>query len=199
MQNELSSTKDWLALPSKWQDLSSESLGSDETLTPSFLSSLAEQDPRFAEQKAAPGSSAASSSNQPQYSSNTPRSPSVNGGFFSLLRPMSPKVILQQNQQSTATSAREDAATSFYSPTPAFARKAIERDRDISANGADLLSRNRRSSSVFDQFGGMLDRFGRRLHSRGESKEERRVLSSSMLNGSAVDACVSDETVSGIL
>jgi hypothetical protein len=57
----------------------------------------------------------------------------------------------------------------------------------MSQSSSDTSSRNRRPSSVFEHVGGMLDRFGRRLQSRGEA--DRRRMSNSVigLNESAVD------------
>lgn len=99
--------------------------------------------------------------------------------------------------QPPTTKSRDDAA-SLYSSANNSSRKGIERERDISLNGSESSSsRNRRPSSVFEHVGGMWDRFGRRLQSRGEA--DRRRLSSSMpgLNESAVDvvesgSCVDD-------
>lgn len=95
-------------------------------------------------------------------------------------------------QPSTATS-RDDAASLNSASS---SRKGIERERDISLNGSESSStRNRRPSSVFEHVGGMWDRFGKRLQSRGEP--DRRRLSSSMLglNGSAVDVVDSGSSV----
>jgi hypothetical protein len=56
-------------------------------------------------------------------------------------------------------------------------------------------TRNRRPSSVFDHVGGMLDRFGRRLQSRGEADRRRMSNSVNGLNESAVDIGESGSSV----
>lgn len=121
--------------------------------------------------------------------STSPRSPPGSamstGGFFSSFRPSSPKVnLLQQN--ASATTSRDDTAT-FHSP---LMRKGIDRERDNSLSGSESLpKKERRPSSVFEHVGGMLDRFGRRLHSRGDSRDDRHRLSNATagLSGSAID------------
>lgn len=42
--------------------------------------------------------------------------------------------------------------------------------------------RNRRPSSVFDHVGGMIDKFGRKLQSRTETRDDRRRSSNSASN-----------------
>jgi hypothetical protein len=191
-QADPASPKDWLSVPSKWRDSTSELIGSDETLTQSLQTSLAEQDARFVEsQKGVIAVDTISQLHRPT----SPRSPNVNASFFSLLRPSSPRVSLQQSQQgASSTQGRDDATTSFYSS--AASKRGIEKSKDSSASGSEASTRSRRPSSVFDHVGGMLDRFGRHLHSRGDSKEDRRVLSNSVANGSAVETSISDENVS---
>lgn len=122
----------------------------------------------------------------------TTRSPtSTSSGFFSNFRPSSPKV--QQPYGSTST-ARDEIA-SFYAS--AIGRKgAIDRERDISQTSSETsTARNRRPNSVFDHVGGMLDRFGRRLQSRGEADRRRMSSSVNGINESALDVGESGSSV----
>ncbi|PWN54153.1 Pkinase-domain-containing protein [Violaceomyces palustris] len=99
------------------------------------------------------------------------RSPSsVNGtptGFFASLRPNSPKVIAHAREDVAAERRREKAE-----------RDATrEREKSTNLSGSTLgvgvrdgETRLRRPSSVFEHVGSVWERFGRKVHSRSESK-----------------------------
>ncbi|PWN18448.1 Pkinase-domain-containing protein [Microstroma glucosiphilum] len=98
--------------------------------------------------------------------SNTPpsavRSPGAGGGFFSILRPTSPRVV---DGSSVGTEKRKPKERTVIT-----GGQAGESSRD--AKERSLADRSRKNGSMlFDHVGSVFERFGKKVHYRSDSRE----------------------------
>lgn len=119
------------------------------------------------------------------------RSPGSAGGFFAAFRPASPRIITtpaKEEQSHLADRRKEKERTASSS---ALDRTGLDQQSPRMPREKGLDSRSRRPSSVFDHVGSVFERFSKKVHSRGESRESIRA---NLLSSSSALAPATEES-----
>lgn len=125
------------------------------------------------------GSASSGSNGLPSATASTPpttvRSPGQGGGFFASFRPSSPRI---PTEAATGSGSPSDQQKRNKERAPSSSN--MEKDKSSASLRSDrgMDSRLHRPSSVFGNFGHVLDRFGKKSHTRSESREPAKGIAS---------------------